>query len=598
MKNTHGMVTRCRVCVLVLMLGAFAAIVAPAGAAEEGDRHLAKLTLRGVVSENGSAELSLFGGSAQMLKLRDVTAAIASAAKNESVQGLVLRLKGATMGRSQRETLRRALVDFRESGKPSYCYLESAGLGDYMLASACSEISLAPVGSIELPGVGMQKIFFKGLLDKVGVHMQELRMGRYKSAVEPYTRDEPSGPVREETEALLDSLFEDTIDALAENLGRKPIEIRGLIDHALFSAEEALEHGLVKRVEFEDEMLARVRGKEGLAMQSAMESDSTPQAPGFAGMMQIFNELFSPTVESTSEGPKIAVIHGTGAIDTGGGMPNPLAGGEAMTSDEMVKVFRKVRKDDTVKAVVFRVDSPGGSALASDLIAREVELTAKVKPVVVSMADLAASGGYYVSAPATWIIAEPTTLTGSIGVIGGVMDMTGAYELAGVRMETFSRGKRAEIVSAYGRLSDEGREILMESMRDVYDRFLGIVAKGREIPVSAVASVAEGRVWTGRQALEIGLVDQVGNLDDALAKARALSSSAADIETIYLPKPKTLFDLMNPEMGASVGLGATVRHAVTMLPPELRSILHRISWVWTLRRERVLAVMPDLLEVR
>lgn len=564
-------------------------------AEEPVEPHLVRLTLGGVVTETKSAQLDLFGSAGARVELSDVAEAIRSAATDPAVRGLVLRLRGAAMGRSQREALRRELLRFRDSGKPSYCFLESAGTGDYLLASAAGQVSLAPAGTIEIPGVGLQKIYFKGLLEKVGIRMQELRMGRYKSAVEPFTREGTSRAVREETESLLDELYEDLVGALAENLGRDRVLVRALIDRGLYTAREAKEAGLVHHVEFEDAMLARVRGDEEIAVRRAKLGDAPAYpAPGFAGMMQLMNELFSPSATPKSDAPKIAIVHATGAIESGGGVPNPLTAGQSITSNEMVPLLRRLRGDPAVLAVVLRVDSPGGSALASDLIAREVALTAKSKPLVVSMADLAASGGYYISAPATWIVAENTTLTGSIGVIGGVLDLRGAYDRAGIRVEAFTRGKSADLTDPYGRLSEAGRERLLGFMRKIYDRFLEIVAEGRGMEVSAVASIAEGRVWTGGQAAELGLVDQVGSLEDALAKARELAGAPEDVEWLHLPEPKTLFDLLSGGEPAE----AALRAAVHALPQEVRSVLERISWVWSLRRERVLAVMPELIDVR
>jgi protease-4 len=439
-------------------------------------------------------------------------------------------------------------------------------------------------------------MYFKGVLEKVGVRMQELRMGRYKSAVEPYTRMESSDPVKEETNSLLDHLYADLVAALAENLGKKPVEVRALIDKSLFDPEEAKEAGLVDHVEYEDEMLARIRGASETPVKEAkLKAGQEVKIEGFAGMMKLMNEIFSPKVEKASANPKLAVIYGTGAIGMGGGGGSPF-GGEAISADAMVKLFRKVRNDDTVKAVVFRVNSPGGSALASDLIAREVELTAKKKPVVVSMGDLAASGGYYISAPSSWIVAENATLTGSIGVIGGVLDLTGAYDMAGVKIETFSRGKRAGMISPYGRLSEDGRKLIMTEMRRIYDTFLGIVAEGRGLPKEAVASIAEGRVWTGGQAFELGLVDQIGCLDDAIAKAREMVQAEDDIEMMYLPKPKTFVDMLMEMSGEDVRMGL-VAAAVRALPDEVRGLLRRVEWVWFLREERVLAVMPDVYEI-
>jgi protease-4 len=434
----------------------------------------------------------------------------------------------------------------------------------------------------------------KDLLKKVGIEMQELRMGRYKSAAEMFARSGPSDPVREETQAILDDVYDDLVSSVAENRSLKPVVVRSLIDRAMFSAEEAREAGLVDHVEYDDEFLARIL-KEDSSKLKIVEAKVGKKLElttgGFAGMMALMNELFGgPRKALSSKKPKIALIHGNGAIVTGGGQES-LFGGSMMTSDEMVKLFRQVRQDETVKAVVFRVNSPGGSALASDLIWREVKLTAEKKPVVVSMSDVAASGGYYVSCGATCIFSEKSTLTGSIGVIGAIPDMTGLFGKLGVRYSTFSRGKRAEVVSPYGELSDDGREMLMKYMRRVYDDFIARVAEGRKLPEEAVASIAEGRVWTGVQALKLGLVDELGGLDAAMAKARCLGKVPEDAEIISLPKAKTLFELLT-EIDAAAWSWRTITGG---LPREIKTLLRSAEWVGAARRDRFMTVLPEII---
>ena len=552
-----------------------------------------RLTIRGPVFES-QPPLSIFGGS-MGTTLQDLVGTVRRAAKDPETHALILRLKTPGLGWTQLQALRRELIRFRKTGKPSYCHLDYAVGRTYLLASACSEVSLLPTGAIEIPGVSLGRMYMKGLLDKIGIEFQELRMGRYKSAVESFTRTEPSDAVREESQAILDDLFDEYLDAIAENRSLQPVVARSLVDTAVFLPEDARAAGLVDRVEYRDEFLRRIAAGETAPRQivnAKLGKGLKLEVGGFAGMMSLINEIFGgPRKRRASTAPKIAVVHGIGAIVQSAGQAS-LFGGSLMSSDQMVKLFRRVREDDSVKAVVFRVDSPGGSALASDLIWREVMLTTARKPVVVSMGDMAASGGYYVSCPASWIVAERGTLTGSIGVIGAVPDMRRLHEKVGVTYEVFSRGKRAGVISPYGELTGEGRELLLKQMRKIYDDFLGKVAEGRGLAKNVAASVAEGRVWTGRRALKHGLVDELGGLDEALARARKLGKVPEDAEILSLPRPKSLFEVLSEMEG-----GVSMRALASSLPRQARSFLKHLEWIRTLERERVLTVLPAVISV-
>ncbi|MBI4584322.1 MAG: signal peptide peptidase SppA [Planctomycetes bacterium] len=561
----------------------------------EPPKKVLRLTIRGQAFE-GEPPFQLFGNIGGS-NLRDLTAAVRQAAKDDKVAALVLRLKNPLLGMAQRQALRRALLEFRKCGKPSFCHLAGAGGGDYLLASACAEVSLIPTGFLEIPGLGMELIHFKGLLDKLGIRFEELRMGKYKSAAEPFTRESPSEAVREEMQSLLDELYDDFVEGIAANRGRKPVEVRALIDRALFNAPEAKEAALVDRLEYEDEFLARITKKEGKPLELAeakLGRQLNLEITGFAGLMNLFSELFGGGRRGlATKNPKLAVIAASGPIIASGDA-GALFGGEMITAGEMVKLFRKVQGDESVKAVVFRIDSPGGSALASDLIWREVKATKEKKPVVVSMGDMAASGGYYIACPATTIFADRSTLTGSIGVIGAVPSVRGLCDKIGISLEGFYRGKRADMISPYGDLTDDGRELILKSMRTIYSDFIAHVAEGRSLSKEAVASIAEGRVWTGGQALKHGLVDALGGLDDAMEQARKLGGLSDEAEVMTLPKAKTFIDLLQ-DLSAE---GAALRAALEGLPPEIRRLVRQLEWVNGIQSERVQAVLPEVIRIR
>ena len=587
-------------CLYLQLVVSLAALSLPLRA-DEGDAStpakaaagkLVRLTIAGAVFE-ADPPLTFFGGSAGAT-LRDIVAVIRKARKDPATSGMILRLRSPLVGWTQLETIRRELLELRKAGKKSHCHLSYVDGRSYLLASACSDVSLLPAGVVEMPGLSLSRMYMKDLLGKLGIEFQELRMGRYKSAAETYTRNGPSDAVREESHAIVDELFDEYVNSIAENRSIQPIVVRGLIDRAIFSPKEAKEAGLVDHLEYQDEFLSRV--KEGIASAKIVDAKLGKklnlQAGGLPGLMTVFNQIFGgPSRSRSSKKPKIAVIYGVGPIVESG--QASLFGGQLLTSRQMVKLFRQVRADESVKAVVFRVDSPGGSAIASDIILREVKLTAEKKPVVVSMGDLAASGGYYVSCGATWIVAENSTLTGSIGVIGMIPNMKKLYEMVGVSYERFSRGKLANMVSPYGELTEDGRELLMKYMRAVYEQFLQHVAQGRKLPKDAVASIAEGRVWTGGQALKHGLVDELGGLETALAKARSLAGLPEDVDVYSLPKPKNLFEILSELDGAS----GELRMLVRQLPVDLRHLAGQLEWVQAARKERALLVLPEIFVI-
>ena len=576
------------------MLAAFAAGPAAAKPDPAAKKpYVLKVDLR--AQNEGHPPFSLFGDVGGQ-NARRVAEAIRNAATDPKVDRLWLNVEGLGASWAQVEELRRALLEFRRSGKPSHCHVPAMGTGAYVIAAACSDVSMPPTGVLELPGLSIEMMYLKGLFSKIGIEFEELRMGRYKSAVESMTRTGPSDGQTEQINALLDSYFESIIAALAENRGLKPVDVRALIDRAIFRPSEAKEAGLIDHVEYEDAFRARVVAADGGATREVvdlkLEEELELDFSGFSGVFKLMSALMGGgPKKAPSTSPKVAVVYGVGGIvqHAEGG----LFGGVAMTSDEMVKHFRRIREDDSVKAVVFRVDSPGGSALASDLIWREVKLTAQKKPVVVSMGGVAASGGYYVSCAATYIFAEDTTITGSIGVIGAVANFKGLADWAGITMATFHRGKRAAIVGPYGELTEEGRKVYMKFMHDVYDDFVGRVAGGRKMSREAVASVAEGRVWTGRDAKRVGLVDAIGGIDDAIAKARELARLDPDVEVIELPAKKTLADLLK---GGAIR--AELADAILRLPEPVKAMLKQAEWLRAADEERVFTVLPEMFRVR
>ncbi|HEY0430358.1 MAG TPA: signal peptide peptidase SppA, partial [Pyrinomonadaceae bacterium] len=402
-------------------------------------------------------------------------------------------MSGAGWGKS--EEIRDAIADFRSSGKPVYAYMEYATDKEYYIASACDKIYLAPPGELFINGLAADVMFFRGSLDKLGVYPDMVQMGKYKTAVETFTRKDMSEANREFMNSLLDDLFNRYVETVAKARGKSAEEMRAFVDDAPFSAAKAKELGLTDGVGYRDELDKELKQKLGYK-----ETDELRVVSGGA-----YSEI-EPETLGLDEGEKIAVIYATGDIGSGRSENSP-GGSQSIGSDTMVKALNDARDDKSIKAIVIRVDSPGGSGLASDIIWNAVEKAKARKPVVVSMSDVAASGGYYIAAGAHKIVAEPSTITGSIGVFAGKPVMKGFYDWIGVSNEYILRGKQAGMFRESEKFTPEERAKFEDVIkRTYYEDFVPKVAKGRAKTAEYVDSVAQGRVWTGSQGRERGLV--------------------------------------------------------------------------------------------
>ena len=456
------------------------------------------------------------------------------AARTDSrVAGLALYLEDADFGLGKAQELRRQLAGLREAGKRVDCYLETAGEGgngtlEYFVASACGSIALAPAGEINLLGFFADSPFLKGGLDKLKIEPSFLTAGAFKSAAEVFTEERHSPAAREALDKLLDSLFAVVVRDIAAGRKLEPEAVTAAIDRAPLSAAEARAAGLIDRLEYPDEFRDRVETVDGEALDEVSLADYSRAVAARGG-----------------SGPKVAMVFALGAIVRGDGGVQPFSGERLIGSTEFSRTLRALADDDSVEAVVLRVDSPGGSALASDLILREVERLKEKKPVVVSMSDVAASGGYYIAAKATRIVAEEATITGSIGVVSGKL-ATGRFqqELLGVTHDPLRRGENAGLYSTLAPFDERGMAQMRRRIDEIYDRFLAHVAAGRELPKEAVAEVAQGRVWTGTDALERKLVDALGGFDQAIALAREAAGIAPDaaLRLAFYPRPETVWE--------------------------------------------------------
>jgi protease-4 len=468
------------------------------------------------------------------------------AAEDSRVKGVLLSIESPDLGRARAEELRAAIARVRKAGKPVAAHLVGSAPVHYLVALACDSITMPPAATLEITGVRAEVTFFKGMLDKLGVEAEILQVGEFKGAGEPLTRTSMSPQLRAQYESFIGDLFEQLVERVAADRGLATEKVRELVDTGVFTPEAAREAKLIDAVGYEDEVAAALAAKVKLddpkIARDYAERKVDNDFSGLGGLVKLAELLSGQGKQAPAgKGKQIAIVHVTGEIKEGKGTDDLLAGGSA-GSDTVIEAIRDAVKDDQVAAIVLRIDSPGGSALASDLIWREAQRTKK--PVVASLSDTAASGGYYIAVAADKIVAAPGTLTGSIGVVGGKIAVGGALERYGVHTDVVSKGRNAGWLSMQTPFTADEREAFLGTMKDVYRLFTTKVAEGRKLDIEKMPGLAEGRVYTGRMAKEAGLVDRLGTLDDAIDEAKQLAGIEDDeeIERVLLPEPRGLFD--------------------------------------------------------
>ena len=523
------------------------------------------------------AEIEPGGVIGQLLEppptVRSVTESLRKAKVDKRVTGVIIRPSGTAALWAKVQEVRGAIADFQTSGKPIVAYLEQGGEQEFYLASACDKVFLMPTASLDLTGIATYELFLRGTLDKIGAYPDALHIGEFKTASNIFTEKTYTPSHRGMAESLNRDLYEQLVKGIAESRHKSDGEVRALIDRGPFLPEEAVRLGLVDDVAYEDEIDDKVQLSTG--------------KPKFVTQADYRN--VSATSLGLNRGPRIAVLYAVGVISSG---ESSQDGAEVVGSDTVVEELRKIRADDSIKAVVLRIDSPGGSAIASDVIWREVMLTRAAKPVIASMSDVAASGGYYIAMPAHQIVAEPATLTGSIGVVMVKFVIDGTLDKLGMNMEQVTSGKYADMYSPVRPFSPEERKKVEEQMLATYEAFVEKAAAGRRTTPERIDSIAQGRVWTGSQAKELGLVDELGGLRRALAlaKSRAKIDENAEVELVIYPQRRSIYELVQNPFGARVGgaLGALIgmreANAVQQLTAPLRIF----------RRGEPLALMPNV----
>ena len=559
---------------------------------------LAHISIEGELPET-AGQPTLFGDLG--IDLRATIGRLDKAAEDEKIAGVVLEIRPAALGRGKLNELRAAIGRVRAGGKKVYAQLEMASGAQYLLASACNEVIMPEPGVVLIPGIYGEFAYYKDLFEKIGIEADMMHVGDYKGAAEPYTRRNMSEPVRKNLTAMIDDLFDQMVTTIATDRGLRVDDVRAIVDKGLLTATQALEAGLIDRVSYPDafrEHLKEQYQAEKLVYvvnygKKKLDTDFS----GPMGMIKLFQAMLGggkSKRDSTKD--HIAIVYAIGPIMPGKSQSGAF-GGQSMGSTTIVEALNKAAEDKSVKAIVMRVNSPGGSALASDLIWRATQTIEK--PIVVSMGDVAGSGGYYIAMGADQIIAEPGTVTGSIGVVGGKIVLGNMFGKIGITTDVISRGKNSSLFSSSAKFSETERQVVGDMMRDVYRLFTTKAAAGRDMSLEELEALAGGQVYTGRDAKRNGLIDELGTLKDAIAAAKRLAGLDPDAKTglKILPKPRNPFEsLFGADLQAEreASLISSVQH----LAPEIVGPLRQAAQLRRLMTERAVLIMPFAVEIK
>jgi len=503
--------------------------------------------------------------------LRTVLAVIEKARRDDRVRGMVIIPNTSGAMWAQLQEVHGALTAFRASGKSLVVFMEYGGAADYYLASAAERVLMMPAGTLDVSGLATYELFLRGAFDKLGVYPDLLHMGEFKSASNTFTERGFTPEHREMSRSLNRDAYDQLVKAIAAGRGKSVEDIRRVMDDGPFLPEEAKAAGLIDDLAYDDQI------DDASPVQGTRRLEGDDYLRGFTA--------------SAGTGPRVALLYAVGSIASGeSSFDGP--GGAVLGSDTFVEWIRKVRADSSIRAIVIRIDSPGGSAIASEVIWRELMLTRQVKPVIVSMGDVAASGGYYMAVPANVIVAQPGTITGSIGVVTGKFVLKGAFDKLGVGTDSVSDGRFAEIYSPFRAFTPAERAKVEAQMQATYELFVSRVAEGRRSSPDKIDAIAQGRVWTGQQARELGLVDELGGLDRAitLAKEHAKLDVAKPVTLVIYPPKRSLVDLVSNPLG--LGLGASLE--MWTRRPEARVLDVMAERLRLFRRGESLTLMPNL----
>jgi protease-4 len=523
-----GLLTGIVLIVLIFVIGFFALASLKSRPASVADGSTLILHLSGDVPERPAMEYPIpFLQARAPLTVQNVWSILRRAAKDSRIRAVVFEPEGASVGWAKMQEIRGDLENFRKSGKPLYAYLKTPSTRDYYMASAASKIYMSPVDTLNLKGVALELMYFKGTLDKLGVQVDVEHAGKYKDFGDMFTKTQMSPETREVLNGIADNVYEDLVNAIATGRGKDAGAVKATLDNGPFQSVDAKAAGLVDDLRYEDEVFGELKK---VLKQTELKKVSE-------------HDYVSVPDSSVATQDRVAWVVGEGSITRGDA---ESSGENGLESAPFVKMLAKVGADSSIKAVVVRIDSPGGEVTASDEMWRAMNELKKKKPVVISMGDAAASGGYFMAMTGDPIVAYPGTETGSIGVVFGKPNLRGLYDKVGVSKDFISRGRFAMIESDYQPLSEAGREKLRAGIDADYRDFLTKVAAGRRKTVAEIEPIAQGRVWMGDQAKANGLVDELGGIDRALelVKKKAGIPATSNVNLVLYPGKRSLLDVV------------------------------------------------------
>ncbi len=571
--------------------------------------------LSGAITEKPVADDNPFNfGGASGESLHSLLKRLNRAKDDAKVPAIVLQLNTLGVGRAQLEELSRTMHAFKAAGKKIHIHSDMLTTGQLAFISSASEISMVPTGYLFITGMYGEQVFLRNMLDKLGVTPDYITCGSYKSAGEMFMRNEASEEAAKMTKWLYDGLYENMLEVIAKGRQVDVEKARAWIDQGLFTSEQAVTEGIIDVVEHRQDFEARLRTEYGddvkFDRKYGKKTSGQIDLSSPFGIMNFYAELLAPSSPRRSTKPGIGIVYLDGAIMPGTGGGNPLLADSAAFSGTIRKALDEAAEDDAIKAVVFRVNSPGGSAVASEVILNATRRVAAKKPLIISMGDVAASGGYYVACGSGMILAEDSTITGSIGVVSGKFATTPMWNKLGISFTPIQRGKNASLLSSAKVFTDGERQALQAYMDSTYDVFKGHVTQARgEHLKKPIEEIAGGRVYTGRQALELGLVDRIGGLDDAITIAAERAELPQGYDVRAIPRQKGFMELMMSDMSGggdddphlslqlkSVGLNPLLEAALPVLqnldPARVVAIKHALLQLTVLQTEGVALSMP------